>query len=106
PAQGRGGRLRADPVPGRPGDHPGNGRPGAGAVAVRPLRGVLIRRIPPGSGGGVRPLYTGSKSLTLGGRRATVILLEAMMKYLPILALLCCTAGCGLFGSSDPEPRA
>jgi len=28
------------------------------------------------------------------------------MKYLPILALLCCTAGCGLFGSSDPEPRA
>jgi hypothetical protein len=35
-----------------------------------------------------------------------VILLEAMMKYLPILALLCCTAGCGLFGSSDSEPRA
>jgi len=28
------------------------------------------------------------------------------MKYLPILALLCCTAGCGIFGSSDPEPRA
>ncbi|HLY10827.1 MAG TPA: hypothetical protein VKW04_16110 [Planctomycetota bacterium] len=23
------------------------------------------------------------------------------MKYLPFLALLCCTAGCGLFGSSD-----
>jgi len=28
------------------------------------------------------------------------------MKYLPILALLCCTAGCGLFGSSEePESR-
>jgi len=28
------------------------------------------------------------------------------MKYLPILALLCCTAGCGLFGSSEPERKA
>jgi len=27
------------------------------------------------------------------------------MKYLPFLALLCCTAGCGLFGSSEPEHR-
>ncbi len=27
------------------------------------------------------------------------------MKYLPFLALLCCTAGCGLFGSSEPEAR-
>src|SRR5258708_12171195 len=28
------------------------------------------------------------------------------MKYLPILALLCCTAGCGLFGSSEPDHNA
>ncbi len=28
------------------------------------------------------------------------------MKYLPILALLLCTAGCGLFGSSEPESKA
>src|SRR4051812_30806843 len=28
------------------------------------------------------------------------------MKYLPILALLLCTAGCGLFGSSEPEHKA
>src|SRR5437868_7069211 len=28
------------------------------------------------------------------------------MKYLPFLALLCCTAGCGLFGSSEPERKA
>lgn len=28
------------------------------------------------------------------------------MKYLPFLALLCCTAGCGLFGSSEPESKA
>jgi hypothetical protein len=28
------------------------------------------------------------------------------MKYLPILALLCSTAGCGLFGSSEPEAKA
>ena len=28
------------------------------------------------------------------------------MKYLPILALLLCTAGCGLFGSSEPERKA
>jgi len=28
------------------------------------------------------------------------------MKYLPFLALLCCTAGCGLFGSSEPEHKA
>lgn len=26
------------------------------------------------------------------------------MKYLPFLAILCCVAGCGLFGSSDSEP--
>jgi len=33
--------------------------------------------------------------------------LEAIMKYLPFLALLCCTAGCGLFGgSSEPEQKA
>src|SRR3954462_11178054 len=25
------------------------------------------------------------------------------MKYIPFLVLLCCTAGCGLFGSSEPE---
>jgi len=31
-----------------------------------------------------------------------VIPLEAMMKYLPLLALLCCLAAC----SADPEPRA
>ena len=28
------------------------------------------------------------------------------MKYLPFLALLCCTAGCGLFGSSEPENKS
>ncbi|MBV8878562.1 MAG: hypothetical protein JO332_01235 [Planctomycetaceae bacterium] len=28
------------------------------------------------------------------------------MKYLPFLALLCCTAGCGLFGSSEPEKKS
>ncbi len=28
------------------------------------------------------------------------------MKYLPILVLLLCTAGCGLFGSSEPERKA
>jgi len=32
--------------------------------------------------------------------------LEATMKYLPFLALLCCTAGCGLFGSSEPEKKS
>jgi hypothetical protein len=28
------------------------------------------------------------------------------MKYLPILALLCCTAGCGIFGGSDDDSSA
>lgn len=28
------------------------------------------------------------------------------MKYLPILALLCCTAGCGIFGGSDSGSKA
>lgn len=27
------------------------------------------------------------------------------MKYLPILVLLCCTAGCGLFGGDSSEPE-
>jgi len=27
------------------------------------------------------------------------------MKYLPFAAILICTAGCGIFGSSDPEPK-
>src|SRR6185436_16560503 len=43
------------------------------------------------------------KSLTVRGRRARLILLEATMRHLlPLLALVCFAVGCG---SSEPDPE-